>query len=441
MQLLQRLRKTAYWTLDKLKGSPVKKHYLQISRALEHDDIKETKHQSESSLKQLLEYATKNIPFYKDFANTIDLENFPVVDKNVIREQQERFLSVGYPKAKLDKVTTSGSTGAPFTIYQDKNKKNRNAADVFYFAEKAGFELGNTLYYFRHWAFNVAKSRWLAFLQNVVPVEASDLSDASIKNLLDTLKNDSSDKGFIGYASCFTTLVNYMQRKQLSPQDYKIHSIIAISEALPKETKELMEYYFKCPVVSRYSNMENGIIAQQLPGKTNDFFINTASYLVEILDLETNESISDGSPGKIVVTDLYNYAMPLIRYDTGDVGTLKKDGDTGRLKLTRVDGRKLDVIMNTSGEILSSFVAMHVIKYPGILQTQLIQEGKKTYKFKLSVTDEFCDEEVIKKEYLQTLGNDAIITFEYVDEIPLLRSGKRKMMVNNYLKTLEEKKK
>lgn len=438
MKLLQKLRKTAYWALDKIKGSPVKKHYYQIADFLTYPKNRETREQSEESLQQLLEYTTRHITFYKDFKKPLKLSNFPVVDKNLIRTQQDLFLSPFYDKEKLFKLTTSGSTGTPFTVYQDKNKKNRNAADVFFFAEQAGFELGNKLYYFRHWTFNVAKSKWLAFLQNVVPVEASNLNDQSIENLLIQLEKDNATKGFIGYASCYTALVKYMQRKKKSPGTYKINSIIAISESLPKETKELMEYYFNCPVVSRYSNMENGIIAQQLPNKGNDFYVNTASYVVETLDLKTNEPILDKQPGKIVVTDLHNYAMPVIRYDTGDVGVLEQDQKTGNVKLTRVDGRRMDVILNTKGEILSSFVSMHTIKYPGILQTQLIQEGKKTYKFKLSVTNEFCSEEKIKNEYLKTLGEDAIILFEYVNEIPLLRSGKRKMMINNYLKSLKD---
>ncbi|WP_340202361.1 CoF synthetase [Ascidiimonas sp. W6] len=437
MRLTQKLRKTAYWSLDFLKGAPVRKHYRQVSKALQYPTNNNTIVQQNQTIKQLLQYTSNNIPYYQKLVHSTKLEDFPVVDKNDIRKQQELFLSPLYKKDQLHKLTTSGSTGTPFTIYQDANKKNRNAADVFFFAEQAGFEIGNTLYYMRHWTFNVAKNKFLAFLQNVVPIETSYLKDKAIEDLLTQLKKDTSTKGFIGYASYYNTLVNYMQRAKKSPTNYNIKSIIAISESLPKETKELMEYFFNCSVVSRYSNMENGIIAQQLPNKGDDFYINTASYIVEVLDFTTNLPVKDGKPGKIVVTDLFNYAMPMIRYDTGDVGVLDKDRTVGNIKLTRVDGRKMDVIMNTKGEILSSFVSMHVIKYPGILQTQMIQEGKKEYKFKLCITKDFNSEEAIKKEYLDTLGKDASITFEYVDEIPLLHSGKRKMMVNNYLTNLD----
>jgi phenylacetate-CoA ligase len=437
MYFMQKLRKTAFWSLDFIKGAPVRKHFEHISTILKDPTSDASVKETTEALNKLLNFTITHIPYYRKKELPLELQAFPVTDKNLIRTRQEQFLLPGIAKEKLIKVTTSGSTGAPFTVYQSKDKKNRNTADVIYFAQQSGFELGNTLYYMRHWDLHLKKGKLQAFLQNIIPLEASDFQDDYLENFLEVLTKDRSPKAFIGYPSCYSTLVNYLQRTAKKPQDYGIHSIIATSEALPKLTKELMEYYFKCPVVSRYSNMENGIIAQQLPSKSNEFYLNTASYIVETLDLATNKPV-EGVPGKIVVTDLYNYTMPLLRYDTGDIGVLATDSDTGLKKLTRIDGRQMDVIMNTKGEIISSFVAVHTIKYPGILQTQLIQEGAKQYKFKLCVTEDFKEEAAIRAEYLDTLGSDAIITFEYVNEIPLLRSGKRKVMVNNYLKSLKD---
>ncbi len=94
-----------------------------------------------------------------------------------------------------------------------------------------------------------------------------------------------------------------------------------MSETLNDYTKQTIEKYFGVPVYSRYSNLENGILAQQVPGSDNRYFINTASYVLEIFKM--NEDVPAAcrrTLGRIMVTDLYNYAMPMIRYDTGDTG-------------------------------------------------------------------------------------------------------------------------
>jgi phenylacetate-CoA ligase len=187
---------------------------------------------------------------------------------------------------------------------------------------------------------------------------------------------------------------------------------------------------FDCQVVSRYSNLENGIIAQQEPNHNVRFLINTASYHVEILD-ETNNPVGYGRLGKIVVTDLFNYAMPLIRYDTGDLGIMEQD--SGKLYLSIVEGRKLDVLFDTKGNIISSYIMYrNMWQYTEIDQYQLIQTGEKTYTFKVNCPTEFQREKQLVDEFISYLGTDAEFTIEYVDEIPLLDSGKRRKTVNLY---------
>ena len=76
----------------------------------------------------------------------------------------------------------------------------------------------------------------------------------------------------------------------------------------------------------------------------------------------------------------------------------------------------------------------NMFKYPEIDQFQLIQENKKDYKFIISMNGTFEKEEKLKSEFLNYLGKDANFEIEYVKEIPLLSSGKRRKIINNYLK-------
>src|SRR5690606_7067982 len=147
---------------------------------------------------------------------------------------------------------------------------------------------------------------------------------------------------------------------------------IAISEGLTPYTKDTLKTYFNVDTVSRYSNVENGIIAQQFLGTTSYFVINTASYHVEILDFDKDIPLHHGEKGRIVITDLFNYCMPMIRYDTGDVGTMMHID--GKLVLTSVEGRKIDAITNTKGEIISNNILLLINNYHELNQCQLIQK-------------------------------------------------------------------
>jgi phenylacetate-CoA ligase len=152
--------------------------------------------------------------------------------------------------------------------------------------------------------------------------------------------------------------------------------------------------------------------------------------------MDSDEQAEPGQTGRIVITDLFNYGMPLIRYDTGDIGAISQDSrKAGNMYLAKIEGRKIDMLYDTKGNLVSSYlVYKNMWQYTEIIQYQLIQEGRKDYTFKINTDKRFTKEEKLIKEFKAYLGNDAIFTIEYVSEIPLLSSGKRKMIVNNYLK-------
>ncbi len=138
--------------------------------------------------------------------------------------------------------------------------------------------------------------------------------------------------------------------------------------------------------------------------------------------------------GRIIVTDLFNYGMPMIRYDTGDIGSVKPESlISGNLLLNHVEGRKLDLLYGTNGELVSSYIVYkNMWQYTEIEQYQLVQKGAKDYLFKINSKQGFTREAKLIAEFKQYLGADATFRVEYVSEIPLLDSGKRKKIVNEF---------
>lgn len=379
-------------------------------------------------LLDLLHAVTSKTKFYKAYEGFCTLQDFPVVDKNIIRNEFESFNLPSPPNNRIS-VKTSGSTGTPFQLFQSKDKKARNTADTLYFSQKAGFEVGYRLLYLRHWSAYYKKPAWLAKIQNVDQLEVQALTDGFLQSFLGHLERDKSPKSWLGQGSGFDKVIAYLEKERHYPVSANICSIIAISEALYEETRQKMEYYFGCAVVSRYSNVENGIIAQQDLNSSN-FIINWASYVVEVLEQNSDLPAAPGELGRIVITDLFNWATPLIRYDTGDLGVMEFP-DKGLPVLSRIDGRKSDVLTNVMGEVISPFVFHGTLSdYEEITQVQLVQKDKE-YSFRINTSGRtFKRESEFLAYYQKFLGSDAQISVEYVDEIPVLQSGKRKLIVN-----------
>lgn len=430
MRIFQKVRERIFWLNDLLHSGKLRNHLHDIKGILENYTSPASHERRESLLNKVLTHATTTTAYYSHLQNFNQLTDFPVVNKTIIRQDPTRFRA-RRKLGKTHKISTSGSTGTPFTVYHDENKRLRNTADTIYFAGKANFSIGNKLIFLRIWVDQFKKSPLLARLQNIRMVNVTELDDASIHRLINELQEDPSEKGILGYASALTQIGKYLDKIGSPPLKCNVTSIIAIAESLTDYCKNSMEKYFGCPVVSRYSNLENGIIAQQYPGPDSSFHINWASYVLEILEQDQDVPAVAGTSGRIVITDLFNYAMPMIRYDTGDMGIMKEVN--GIPVLQSVQGRRMDMIYDTAGNAVNPMVVWKILDYKGIRQFQLIQQDKKTYTIRLSLDGEFHEQESLIRTYQEHLGRDAVIQIEITHEIPVLASGKRKLVVNNYI--------
>jgi phenylacetate-CoA ligase len=429
-------RKKIFWLLDALKGSPVKKHYADIALLLDSKNENAAKNK-EQKLLTLLNHTILTTSFYKQYNNS--LNDFPVISKTMIRENFAAFTSSAFTKEQQLPTVTSGSTGTPFKVLHHADKKKRNSADTMYFAQRAGYQIGDRLMYMKIWSANNKKASLPGVMQNMIPVDVITFNDTETAALIQRMESDSSSFAFLGYSSALENICRYLDKCNHAKVKTTLSSAISMSETLNDYTKQTIEKYFGVPVYSRYSNLENGILAQQVPGSEHRYLINTASYVLEIFKMNEDVPAAAGELGRIIITDLYNYAMPMIRYDTGDTGVLSTYKDNaGNSYLEVVEGRRLDLIYATDGTLVSSYIVYkNMWQYTEILQYQLVQYGAKDYLFKINMEGAFTKEEKLVMEFKQYLGHDANFKVEYVDEIPLLASGKRKKIANTYHNTIK----
>lgn len=432
---MNKVRKFTFWSLDALKDGTIKKAYQELKMSDEGDSRSEglVEHQRKA-LQMLLRHAINTTKFYKNTQSN-SLSDFPVVDKNIIRNRQDDFMSNRYNKADLFTTTTSGSTGIKLTCYQNKEKKKRVYAEAIYYSEKAGYSVGKNLIYLRAISEESYKSRFLQWIQNETLLDICNLDDKRIESILSGINNASrSGSMILAYASTFEAFKDYFRRKGMSKVGTnKICGIVSTSEMLFDDTRDIISKAFCCRCFSRYSNQENGIIGQD-DTANNVFILNEADYLVEILQMDKDNPAGEGEVGRIIITDLFNHAMPMIRYDTGDIGSIvciQRNG-VSKKAIANFGGRRVDMVFDCYGNRLSPhIITVNFWRFPEIQQYQFIQESKINYTLKINAQDGFVRQKEMETLLKKMLGDQAIINIEMVQEIPVLSSGKRKYIVNN----------
>ncbi len=425
MQPGEVLRRTAYNTLDKMHGGR-KERLLAANKKRFLEGI--TPSYEERRLRKLLEYAKEHCPFYANAGEK--LSDFPVMKKTDYVDHREEILSDEYAMRTdtLSRLTTSGSTGVPFFVYADREKMEHLYANMLTVDELNGFRLGMKRAEFRVWIEGKNTiSRKKSFINNLMMYDISNMGDEALKNICQRLKKEKI-QAIVAYSSALTALSDYIKRNQVDVSLWSVEFIFSMGEALPKATEEAIKEIFGFPPVLSYGNNENGFIAANLYGQ-DEYIVDLFNYYIEILKLDSDEPAEEGELGRIVVTDYYNKAFPMIRYDTGDTGKYSVELDRrGRLHgyFTEIYGRRGSLLFSTKGEPLSIHCFMNVLidLEDTVRQAKCIQWEKDRYELLVNGEKGKVDEKALLAAYRRYLGEDARIDVTYVDEIPTQASGK-----------------
>lgn len=429
------IRRTIYWTNDFFHGSPVGKHYREIRVVLNNRD--EGEKMQDAALRSLLAFAKANCPFYAKY-NPNDLQSFPVVNKNILISNHELVAvkAENIPEQKTKEIyvqRTSGSTGTPFAVPADTRKRNRRIAELKYFGMLGGFKSHEKLGQCRVWTKWHSKSKRQQFMENILAINISKMDNETVKNLVETVRKEHV-VALLGYANWFDQVAQYLSENPVKLPSLKV--IFTGSEMLKEQTRSELKRLIGCDVLERYSNEEQGILGQQHAKGGYEYYLNHASYFFELLKLDDDSPAEIGELGRIVITDLYNYAFPLIRYDTGDTAIMSNGNSlsNGWPYISKLYGRRLDLIFDVNGNPVQPMALARILKnLKGIIQWQFIQTGETSYKIRLNMADKTSTTECVS-ELQELLGENANIEIELVKEIPILASGKRKPVVNEWKK-------
>lgn len=415
--------------------------YKKISNIHQAEDFSEYQ---EFMVKKLVNHASENVDYYKTFMETEDsihesaidiIQNMPILTKEIIRQNFDNLTSKDYNKRTWFYTTSGGSTGEPLKIMQDdQTVKWSNIGHYYYCKEMLGVDeprvkkvilWGNERDIFGQ--STSIKDRLFSKLTKTILLNGYLMTEENMGRYINTI-NSYKPEFMRGYASCLYEISKFAEKKNmpLHTPDF----IESTSENLSNEMRETIESTFGTKVSDFYGSREVRSIAGECE-EGNLHLFNFKNY-VEILDRD-DKPVKTGEKGRIIVTDLSNYSMPLIRYEIGDMAIAgKKKCKCGNPLPTikEVVGRVTDSFVLKNGTVVPAEYFTQLIGvycYKGLIEKfQVLQEDYDLVRIKAVAYSGFNlpEEKEIENKIKLVMGNDCKIIWEYVDDIPKTKSGK-----------------
>ena len=317
-----------------------------------------------NELKGIVKFSKQRIPYYTNIFESLGdldsiktvkdlLQSLPILSR---RQAQENFDGLYFMAPDQDPndyviQSTSGSTGKPVSVMKFA---------PLYSAEYDALTLTEWQLNSRDTSKTISTFRIVETEYEEIPLGAPlsyigatrlhtslSILKRTIPELLDGLHRLRPDYLFVN-----GIVARQLALAQLESdfEPIKIEQFLTVSDRVDPQLRKLVKEVFGARIIDRYSSEEFGYIALQCPVHDH-LHVCSPSLVVEVVD-EDGNTCDVGVPGRVLVTSLHNSAMPLIRYDIGDIAELGEPCDTGLNwpVLNQVNGRLRDSIVLPNGE-------------------------------------------------------------------------------------------
>lgn len=424
---------------------------IEFYRALKRQQylsLDEIENLSWQKTRALLAYSYEHVPFYRDLfirlgisprdiKTPAEFEHFPILSRKELMANFERLLSDEYSLGDVNISTTGGSSGIPAKVCHQRNVPRvamgwrvmdwwdispaANAAEV-YRNTASGF-----------------KARAIQFLQSFpgrqIQLDATSFSDDNIVRFLSRFRRFKPEL-LHGYVGAVTTVADYVIEHDICLPSPK--AVWVTSAPLTPVQQKRIEKAFKAPVYDQYGCCEiYWLAAECRERKGLHMFYDCRRF--EFVD-SSGINVPNGEYGDIVITDLENYAFPLIRYANGDrARRLLTQCDCGcNLPLMdKVKGRTSDTFLLPSGtKVNGEFLTTLFDKYPdAVKQFQVYQHNDGSITLRLIPNDNCRERQAIYQNTVHSLENmvnyEVSVRLEIVSKIPLYK-GKIRFVVSEF---------
>lgn len=429
------------------EGSPYLRHYRRLKRT-QFDSRQATEDRQWQAILRMVQHAWETVPFYRErwaregidpfrLTGPDDLTRLPILTKADIRANRTELMSEAYRgRADLHRKKTSGSTGVSLEIWVDEDATQFKRGCTLRSDEWSGWRFGEPVAMI--WGNpDYLKRGWRGRLRNGVLDRARHLDtlkmdETMMARFADDLANRPASLIF-GHAHSVYLFASFV--RDYRPGTIRPRGIITSAMPLHNWQRAVIEEVFTCKVTNRYGCEELSLIACECE-RHDGLHVNSDDLYVELL--REGESVKAEELGSVVVTDLSNRAMPLIRYKTGDMavwaGRSCPCGREGMPLLAKVDGREADYVTTARGELVSgiSLTENFAMLVPGIAQLQIVQEAVDRFTFRLVRGNDFGPASLVQLDHLvaERFGSGTSYNCEYLESIPQEPSGKYRFCIS-----------
>jgi phenylacetate-CoA ligase len=213
-----------------------------------------------------------------------------------------------------------------------------------------------------------------------------------------------------------------------APLPSALEHIRTVGETLHPGLRERCKELGGIDIVDMYSSQEVGLIALQCP-VSGLYHIQSESLIVEVLDDEGRQCLP-GQVGRVVITDLHNFATPLIRYEIRDYAEVGPTCPCGRglPTLSRIMGRRRNMVTLPDGSKHWPLVGAYRFReVADIKQYQAIQHSLNEVEIRLVVDAPLTSahESQLTNLIHNALGHTFPLRFTYFrEELPKTKGGK-----------------
>jgi phenylacetate-CoA ligase len=410
--------------------------------------------------RKMIQHCHNNVPYYrrimderglteKDFQSIDDVVRLPILDKKTLIAQQKYLMAQNVHPKNIRIECTGGSTGRPTPFGIDLNNYYQIFANAWRFWGYTGYKPGMKMLLF--WGNyreleqqSSLKNRIKSFIENTFLLNTYDLSPEKAREYAKIIQHQRPTiiRGFAGALYLFVEICKkYNFQVTHHPQ-----AVITTAENITNYQKQKIKEFFETAVFEEYGSREFGIMAHECT-EHSGLHLAEEQFIFEVFNPHTNLSSFKGR-GELVISSLFNYCMPLLRYRIEDEGEIISNlCACGRVLpiLKQISGRITDYVVTKNGNLLSEYILEDFFEIVPEISSFQIQQFQKGEVDILLVLDDNFDMEMlgpIRAALNDLLQNDLNINIRKVDKIDLLPSGKRQTtksyIVHEYLPTTEK---
>lgn len=417
----------------------------------------------DAKLRRLVHHCYDSVPYYthlfdrlgikpKDIQGINDLEKLPILTKQTIRDHYNEFFSKGIDPSRLIKSSTGGSTGTPLQFCKDAKEWSCGRAATLRAWEWYGLHLGDKI--FSLGGNSIIKKKKKFSYKNIYDKvimrnfkhSSADVTDEGMQKHYEALMK-LRPKAIRGYGSSLYIFARYIEKKHLPVCPIKV--VLTTGEVLVPEYRRKLEHVFQAPVYDEYGAGDGGILSHECPQR-DGLHIEENLCLIEITD-KTGNILPDGQVGYVTSTDLENYAFPFLRYQVGDMAYIKPGtcpcGRQSR-RFGEIMGRAGRLVYNKQGVPISPTM-LPIMMYPDLdyhkLESQVLYNKIDKFQIRqdkagdiqvlLKMKDRADEDPSIYDFIITNYRNHFVgseVSLSFVDEIPVLPSGKEDYCVSEF---------